>query len=113
VSTQTDLVGVPEWDLADRLRKSLREADDLKVEQLADELGYTRQTVSAWLSGRAVPRRSVILAWAVRTGVNPGWLETGETPEGRPDGGPSEVAPGQDIPLRRCEDEYPGLALVA
>lgn len=82
---------VYEWDMADRLRKSLRHAD-VSVEQLAEELGYTRQSVSAWTSGRSIPRRSVLVTWALRTGVDVGWLETGEPPAGRPDGGPGVVA---------------------
>lgn len=93
-----DIGGVPEWDLADRLRKALREANrregsDLSVEELAEELGYSRQSVGNWMAGRAEPRRAVILQWAIRTGVDAGWLETGEAPSaGRPDGGPGETA---------------------
>lgn len=75
-----------EFDLADRLRKALRHAD-VSVEALSDDLGYSRKSVGNWLNGRAVPRRSVIVAWAFRCGVNPQWLETGEAPQ-PPEPGP-------------------------
>jgi transcriptional regulator with XRE-family HTH domain len=114
MSTQTtDSPRVPTFNLADRLAKARTEAG-ISREQLAAELGYSPKAISDYQNGHVTPRRAVIAAWALRCNVDAGWLETGEpSTEGRPDGGPSEVAPGQDIPLRRCEDGHPGLALVA
>lgn len=77
MSTQTtDPVGVPEWDLADRLHKALRAAKVGKGE-MADELGLTRQAVSAYLSGRVTPRTPVVKVWAMKTGVPYEWLAEG------------------------------------
>lgn len=97
MSEQTETV-VYDFDMADRLRKSVRHTD-LSVEELAEELGYSRQSVSAWTSGRSTPRRSVLLAWSMRTGYDVGWLETGAAPAGRPDGGPvtADTSRGQVI----------------
>lgn len=110
----TELAGVPEWTLADRLLKARKHAG-LTNNDLAADLGYGRQTISAWVTGAEVPRRAIILAWALRCGVDVGWLETGEAPAGRPDGGPSgldgsETASGQVIDgtgwfLRNAEPE--------
>lgn len=100
MSQQTAMTGgVPAWDLADRLRKALREANkregvDLSVEELAEELGYSRQSAGNWMAGRAEPRRAVILQWAARTGVNARWLETGEAPPMTPDGDGGQVIDG-------------------
>lgn len=68
---------VPEWTLADRMRKSL-EAAGLGVQEMADELGVTRGAVGKWINGHVTPRRPVLMAWALRTGVPLEWLETGD-----------------------------------
>lgn len=78
---------VPEFDLADRMRKSLRHAD-LGVQGMADYLDVTRGTVGNWINGRIHPSTQTLRLWALRTGVPFKWLETGETPTGNdPDGG--------------------------
>jgi hypothetical protein len=41
-------VPVPAWDLADRLRKTLRESG-VGVQEMADYLEVSRNTVSAWI----------------------------------------------------------------
>lgn len=77
---------VPEWDLADRLRKALR-SSDVSVAQMAQALDVSRQTVGNWMAGRARPTRATVVAWALATGVDLHWLETGQAPaEPRPDG---------------------------
>lgn len=68
--------GVPEFDLADRMRKALRTAD-MGVQEMADYLGVARNTVSTWINGRIVPNRQTVLLWAMRTGVPLEWLESG------------------------------------
>jgi transcriptional regulator with XRE-family HTH domain len=70
---------VPQFDLADRMRKALRVAD-VGVQEMADYLGVTRATVGNWISGRRPPSKQTQRLWALRTGVNFDWLETGGNP---------------------------------
>jgi transcriptional regulator with XRE-family HTH domain len=67
---------IPEWTLGWRLQRSLAHAD-LSVEQMADELGVTRQTVGRWLHERGEPRTAYLRLWALRTGVPLEWLVNG------------------------------------
>jgi len=86
--------GAPKWDLSDRLNKALRHSGK-STQQIADELGVHRNTISNYTSGRKQPDRRTILAWAVATGVSVEWLETGEvTSGGGPDGGGVETPAG-------------------
>jgi transcriptional regulator with XRE-family HTH domain len=85
---------VPQFDMADRLRKALREAD-LSVQEIADYLGVSRNTVGAWINGRTVPNKASLMLWAMRTGVPFDWLRTGESPHPvDPDGGEVVTAGG-------------------
>jgi len=68
---------VPEWTLGDRLRKA-REFAGLHATQLADEIGIGRNSVSNYENGHTKPRRPVLQAWAMRTGVDYEWLVTGQ-----------------------------------
>src|SRR5699024_9197164 len=77
-----------EWDILDRLHKSLRCAN-LTGKALADELGLHRNTVNNYLSGRTAIDRRTLIAWSLRTGVPFKWLETGVIPEEPED--PTEV----------------------
>jgi transcriptional regulator with XRE-family HTH domain len=83
MSQMTDHAVGLEWDLQDRLAKSLRRSKK-SVAQIAADLDVHRNTVSNYLSGRIVPDRRSRIAWAMATGVPPQWLETGEMPS---DGG--------------------------
>ena len=83
---------IPQFDLADRLRKALRVAD-VSVQEIADYLGVSRNTVGAWINGRVVPGKAFIRLWAMRTGVPFEWLQTGESPG---QGGPG---PGAQSPV--------------
>jgi transcriptional regulator with XRE-family HTH domain len=85
---------IPQFDLADRLRKALRVAD-VPVQEIADYLGVSRNTVGAWINGRVVPGKAFIRLWAMRTGVPFDWLEKGESPD---QGGPG---PGARVPQSR------------
>ena len=83
-----DLRGaVPEWDLADRMRKSLRTAG-MGVQEMADYLDVSRNTVGTWINGRIEPSVQTVRLWALRTGVPFTWLRDGEIPAGPngPDG---------------------------
>lgn len=74
---------IPRWSLGDYLRKA-REHAGLEQAQLAVDLGISRNTVINYERGKVSPRRAVIMAWAMRTGVPVEWLEGSESP--RPDG---------------------------
>ena len=66
-----------EFDLADRLRKTLRESD-LTVEDMAALLLVNRNTVGSWINGRNVPRMSTLMVWAEKTNVPLDWLKDGQ-----------------------------------
>lgn len=69
-------VAVPQWDLADRMRKALREAD-IGVQEMADYLGVARNTVSTWINGRIIPGAQTQRLWALRCGVPYEWIRDG------------------------------------
>ena len=64
-----------------------REYVGLNQGELAERLGVGTGTVQRAESGKTTPRRTTFMAWALATGVDPHWLETGEVP---PDGGPGQ-----------------------
>lgn len=72
-------VFVFQFDLADRLRKSLR-VREVSVQDMADHLGLSRNTVSSWINGRSRPGRPQLLAWADRVDAPLSWLVTGKEP---------------------------------
>lgn len=83
---------IPAWSLTDRLRKA-REDTGLSQQDFADELGISRNSVGNYEAGRTSPRRLVLQAWALATGVDLHWLETGEQPHPeRPGGEPVDRA---------------------
>lgn len=65
--------GVPEWDIADRMRKALREAG-ISPGQMASYLDVGGNTVSTWINGRIQPSTQTLRLWALRTGVPYEWL---------------------------------------
>lgn len=79
-------VGVaPEWDLSDRLLKSMRHAG-LSASELGERIGVHRNTINNYTSGRIEPNRRTLIAWAMATGVRLDWLQTG-SPGGDGPGG--------------------------
>lgn len=70
---------VPEFDLADRMRKALR-SSGVGVMEMADYLGVARNTISNWINGHVAPSKQSLRLWALRTGVDFEWLQTGEKP---------------------------------
>ncbi len=64
---------VPEFDLADRMRKSLRHGG-VTVAEMADYLGVSRQSVGNWIGGRIEPDIRTLRLWALRAGVPYPWL---------------------------------------
>lgn len=75
-----DFGKVPKWDLADRMRKAMRDAD-LGVQEMADHLGVSRNTVSTWINGRNRPSAPALKLWAIRTEVSYEWLRDGVNPQ--------------------------------
>jgi transcriptional regulator with XRE-family HTH domain len=73
VMTQTT---VPEWTLGWRLQRSLAHAG-MDIEDMAKEIGVSRQTISRWINERSDPRLGYLKLWALRTGVPIEWLLTG------------------------------------
>jgi transcriptional regulator with XRE-family HTH domain len=107
---------VPRWDLADRLRKALREAG-ISVQEMAEYLEISRNTVGSWINGHHRPRPSDLKQWALRTGVSYPWLTYGELPRGdsnsqpaglvkdhRPFGAAEKLAMRKVLPIRLPND---------
>jgi transcriptional regulator with XRE-family HTH domain len=67
------------WDLADRLHKALR-ISGVSNAEMAAALGVHRNTVSNYLRGKKVDRRTLV-TWSITCGVPLQWLQTGEIPE--------------------------------
>jgi transcriptional regulator with XRE-family HTH domain len=92
MSMQTSTAGnIPALTLGWRLQMALGSAD-ISVQQMADELGMSRTSLSRWLNDRGTPPRTVFVKqWALRTGVSYEWLSTGRPAtnprQGGPDGG--------------------------
>lgn len=74
-----------EFDQADRLRRALR-VSGIAVNDMADYLQISRNTVTAWINGRNKPRRRDLAAFALRTGFPLSWLETGMAPVSEDEG---------------------------
>lgn len=79
-------VGIPQWDVADRMRKALRHSG-VGVQEIAEYLDVSRNTVSTWINGRIEPSTQTLRLWALRCGVPYDWLRDGKAPGGDPDGG--------------------------
>lgn len=80
-----DVGEIPEWSLGDRLRKA-RETRRMSQSELGEALGMTRVTVGRYETDVREPPRSVLMAWAMATGVPFAWIETGEAPSPGGDG---------------------------
>ena len=74
---------IPRFEVPDRLRKA-REVTGLDQAAFAEEIGVSRGTVRNYETGRSRPRKVVLIAWSLRTGVPIEWLEHGIEPA--PDG---------------------------
>ena len=81
---------IPPLSLGWRFQMSLRQAE-MSVQDMADELGASRSTLSRWMNDRGTPPKAAFVKqWALRTGVPYTWLATGEAENPRPvdpDGG--------------------------
>ena len=90
MSIATDGRMIPVFTFGDRLRKA-REVTGLGHADFAEQLGVSRNTVTNYERDRVQPRRVVVNAWALRTGVPVEWLLTGNAEAPRP-GGPVGAA---------------------
>lgn len=91
MSEQPNVAMRLEFDLADRLRKSLRVAD-VSVQEMADYLEVNRNTVGRWLGGGGEPKGLYMRMWAMRTGVPIEWLRSGHLNEETPSPGGDGVS---------------------
>ena len=92
--------GVPEWDLADRLGKSLK-ASGVAAGEMAEYLDVHRNTISRYVNGHGNrPDKRTLRLWALRTGVPLEWLEKGITSADDNDGGDDGERARQDSNLR-------------
>lgn len=76
---QTSYRFIFEFDLADRMRKALR-VSGWGVQDIASQIGVSRNTVSSWLNGRSVPNDEQLHLWAVYTRAPLEWLQRGTVP---------------------------------
>lgn len=100
MSTQSQPNPIPEWTVADRLRK-VRESAGYSQSELADLTGISRRTISNYEQGSPW-KRTAVMAWAMATGYPYSWIVTGvddgTNPPGDQEQGPtgrSSVSPGQ------------------
>lgn len=77
MSEQPEIINIPQWDLADRMRKALRQAG-MSNNEMAEYLEVAPATVSTWINGRFRPSKQSIRLWAMRTGVSYDWLCHGD-----------------------------------
>jgi transcriptional regulator with XRE-family HTH domain len=77
---------IPEWTRGDRFRKA-RSMTGLTVQEFAGRIGISPKSVNNYEGDKVEPRKIVLNAWALATGVPVEWLETGEVPNNAgPDG---------------------------
>ena len=92
---------IPDLTLGWRLQMALRQGG-VQVQEMADELGMARNSLSRWINDRgAPPRAGFVKMWALRTGVPYHWIAFGhaETPaQGDLDGGCALCARRDSIP---------------
>lgn len=67
---------IPEFTVGDRLARA-RTTGGISVQQMAEALGVDRRTVGRYERSETV-KRTIIMAYALRTGVPVEWLETGK-----------------------------------
>ncbi|EOM74367.1 XRE family transcriptional regulator [Rhodococcus rhodnii] len=68
---------IPEWDVADRMRKAMRVAG-LPTGVMADRLGVSRESVGRWINGRVNPSLDTLNRWSEVTGVSYAWIRFGD-----------------------------------
>lgn len=112
-----NFLGIPQWTLADRLRK-IRRDRHLTQEQMADALGIKAVTWSAWESGRTRPHDVVELAghiervfgvpaaWTLGVLTSPPTNTSGDGIPAQRRGYKTPPVPPTDKPYRRRRDDW-------
>ncbi len=86
---------IPEWTVGDRLKKA-RALTGMTTRDFAEHIGTSQKTVTdAEGDKRGVPRKMLLNAWSLATGVPVEWLLTGTAANGPVDGGPLT---GRELP---------------
>ena len=84
---------IPEFGLHHRMQLAMENVG-MGVQEMADYLDMSRNSVSRWINGHGKPPRVVLMVWADATGVPLTWLEKGLAPAVEP--GPDEVCAARD-----------------
>jgi len=71
---------VPEFTVADRLRKA-RESAGFDQSEFARVAEISRTTIINYEHGRRIPRAVYLRAWAIASGVDLEWITTGHAVE--------------------------------
>lgn len=74
--SEPQTVQVPVWTLGWRMQRSLAHAG-IGIDDISEELGVSRSTVSRWVNDHARPRIGYLKLWAMRCGVPLPWLVDG------------------------------------
>lgn len=74
---------IPEWTLGERLKKA-RSLTGETAAQFAVTIGVSPRTINSAETDSRHPRRTVLMAYALATGVDLEWLETGRETAPRP-----------------------------
>jgi transcriptional regulator with XRE-family HTH domain len=93
---------IPEWTLGWRLQRALAEAG-VSVQEMADELGVSRGTISRWCNDHGEPSRGYLKLWSLRTGVDHDWLVSGDR-VASPVGGTLQLSSSSAIPGNMRDD---------
>lgn len=80
--------------------KSFREERGIEAQEIAAEIGTSKENVSKWLAGKTIPRDKLMLKLAAYFGVTPGWLRYGQEPRY-----PAPVEPKLTIPRKRASGD--------
>ena len=98
MSTQTTAGTVPEWTLGDRLRKA-RAITGMTTREFAERIGVSHGTITNAEGDKRAVRPITIKAWALATGVDAHWLETGNPQISPDDGAGSTVSETESATL--------------
>jgi len=88
---------IPQWSRGDRLRKA-RTLTGLSTRQFAERVGISPKSVNNYEGDAVEPRKIVMNAWALATGVPVEWLERGIAPTTDDDGGGAPANTDEYLP---------------
>lgn len=99
---------VPEgldFDMADRLRKALRFAD-ISVQEMADELGMSRNSIGRYINGHIQPDLRTMRIWSWKTGAPLDWLQGEEWAARDSNSEPEGSSPDHGISTAELKTEF-------